>query len=799
MRLSYKWLSEYVDLSGISPKELADRLTLAGLEVEGIETMASGTHLVIGEVMDCRKHPDSDHLNVTRTRIGDRPEDVYQIVCGAPNCRRGLKVIVAMVGAELPGGIIGAKPVRGEESNGMLCSLLELGVDEKNLTDAQKAGIEELPADAPVGCTDVLGYLGLDDVILDISLTPNRADCSAMWNMAKEVAAVLKREAYWPDCKGKSDAGLPSTFKVVSETEQCPVFLGKAIHHVEIGPSPKWLVQRLQAYGMNSINNVVDISNYVMIETGQPLHFYNLAKLPLREIRVVDDRELTIKALDGKEFEIQKGDILITTGGEPTGIAGIMGGEESMIDETTEGIFIESALFNQAQVRRTSSRLNLTTEAAQRFSKGLEPLSQKKAMDRAVQLLTEYAGAEKMEETVIAGRIDYEPRIVTETLTHCNQLLGTRFTMEEIREVLTLLDFAPEIDGDSIICHIPSYRVDIEGRADIDEEIIRLIGYDALETTLPQMPSTVGALTPAQQLRRVTRDTLAGFGFNEIMTYTLIGQKDAEDACMPAGSPVKLAMPMSEARSHVRPSLMHSVLETLKFNQDHGNADNCLYELSMVYGAGVQDERLAIVMDGTFYSDPLHKNSWNTDFYTLKGVLFSWIEHLGYTGSRIKLKENHTDEKHFHPYRSAELYLDGRKLGVFGELHPQFSESLGLKKVYYAEISLTPLREARPAKLKFVSTAKYPSVIRDIALVVSRDTTAESILNTVRRSGSSIVRQSEIFDVYEGEHVSEGMKSVALRIVYRSDEKTLTDQEVQEAHQRILDGLRSNLKAELRS
>ena len=271
MRLSYKWLSEYVDLSGITPEELAEKMTTAGLEVEGIEPMAQGTNLVIGEVVECEDIPET-HLHATVTRIGPNPEDVTKIVCGAPNCRKGLKVIAALPGAELPGGTITAKPLRGYESNGMLCALYELGVDKKNLTEYQLSGIEELPADAPVGERNVFEYLGLDDTILDVSLTPNRADCSSMWNMAKEVGAILHREVKWPDYEGKADVGTPTSFKVASRTEKCPAFTGKVVNHVKVGPSPKWMVNYLHAAGMNSINNVVDISNFVMLETGQPLH-----------------------------------------------------------------------------------------------------------------------------------------------------------------------------------------------------------------------------------------------------------------------------------------------------------------------------------------------------------------------------------------------------------------------------------------------------------------------------------------------------------------------------------------------
>ncbi len=799
MKLSYKWLSEYVDLSGISPEELAQRMTTAGLEVEGLEPAASGTNLVIGEVLDCWDHPDSDHLHVTKVRVGDKPEDVYQIVCGAPNVRAGLKVIVALVGAELPGGKILVKPVRGQDSNGMICSLYELGVDKHWLSEKQISGIEELPADAPVGETKVLEYLGLDDTVLDVSLTPNRADCLSMWNMAKEVGAILHREVRWPDYEGKSDVGEKGDFRLALNTEKCSCFYGKVVNHVKVGPSPKWMVDYLHAAGINSINNVVDISNFVMMETGQPLHYYDLSKLPHHEITVVDDREMKMVALDGEEFEICKGDLLITTGGEATGIAGVMGGEESMIDENTQAIFIEAAHFDQVAVRRTSIRLNLITEAAQRFTKGVEVLGMRKAMDRSVQLLAEYADASGFEETIVAGNENYQPVVVKETLTRCNELLGTAFTMEQVEDVLTALDFQPEINGDEIICHIPSYRIDIERPADIDEEIIRLIGFDSLQNTLPALSATVGQMTPAQKLRRTIRDTMTGFGLHEIVTYTLIGENFVNNAYAPVGEAIALAMPMSEARKYIRTSLLNSVLECAQYNRAHQNVNNHLFEISKVYGKGTEEERLAILLDGNVHDDPLHGHVIPGDFYAMKGMITSWLEKCGYSAGRVRFNENHRDTEHFHPFMSAEVLVDNNFLGVFGRIHPEYESRFDLKDVVYAELSLEPLFRGKGSRIRYSALDRYPSVSRDIALVLKKEITASQLLDVVKKAGRKLVRSSEIFDIYEGSHVPEGYKSVALRIIYQAPDHTLTDEEITQAHTTILTSLKKQLDAELRA
>lgn len=794
MKLSYKWLKEYVDLTDITPAQLAEKMTTAGLEVEGIEPMAQAEGLVIGEVVEC-EDVEGTHLHRTITDVGDAK---YQIVCGAPNCRRGLKVIVALPGAKLPGGTIQAKPLHGMESNGMLCALFELGVDKKLLRQEQIDGIEELPADAPVGKKDVLGYLGLDDTILDVSLTPNRADCSAMWNMAEEVGAILHRKVTLPDYEGKSDVGTDSDFKVATNTEKCSCYLGKVINHVKVGPSPKWMQQYLNAAGVNSINNVVDISNFVMLETGQPLHYYDLSKLKGHEITVVDDRELKMTALDGNEFDIQKGDLLITTNGEATGIAGIMGGEESMIDENTTSIFVEAAHFDMASIRHTSIRLNLITEAAQRFTKGIETMAMQKAMDRSVQLLSQYADASGFEKTVKAGDFNYKPQVVVETLSHCNGLLGTHFTMDEVVDTLKWLNFRPEVNGDEITCHIPSYRIDIEGQADIDEEIIRLLGFDTLGSTLPDIAATVGSLSPMQKLRRTVRETMMSVGLNEIMTYTLVNEDYVTNGFAPLKDPIALAMPMSEARKYVRNNLINSVMEIVQYNEAHQNTDLGFYEISKVYGKDSEEERLAIVLDGNLQSDRLHGYSLPGDFYALKGIILNLIQKCGFTEGRLQIKANTTDTVHFHPYRSAEIYLDKKFLGVFGELHPSYAEKFDAKRVAYAELNLDVIAQEKSGRLRFEELPKYPAVSRDIAIVVDRDVTSESIIKAIRSSGVKILAGENVFDVYEGEHVEEGKKSVALSVSYQADH-TLTDEEINTAHEKILNNLKQRLKAELRA
>ncbi len=794
MKISYNWLKQYINLDDVTPYELADKLTTAGVEIEACEPYVLGTNLVIAKVEECYDHPDSDHLHVTKVNDGT---NVYQVVCGAPNVKAGIKVILAKDGAKLPGGTIKRSMVRGVESNGMICALFELGVDKKYLTDEQINGIEILGDDAVVG-EDPIKYLGLDDVVLDASLTPNRADLLSMWALAKEVGAILRKEVHLPECLDSTNIGTPSTFHLDTQTNKCPYFLGKVVNKVVVKPSPKWMQDQLHAAGIKAINNVVDISNYVMLETGQPLHFYNLAKLANKDIVVKDNIEMSLTALDGISYDVHKDDIVITTNGEPTGLAGIMGGDDSKIDETTTSIFIEAAHFNDVAIRNTSRRLGLATEAATRFIKGIEPMAAKKAVDRCVQLLTELADADGFETNVEAGTNNYEPVVVKETLEHCNQLLGTNYTSKQVEAVLNALDFKVINNNDEFTCHIPSYRTDIKIAPDIDEEVIRLLGYDDLKETLPLMSATVGALNPRQKLRRMIKDVLVGMGLNEIVTYTLTKADYMEDTIMPFGDYVQVMSPLSEDRRYMRSSLMASVLNCLAYNQNRQSVNNNLIEISAVTTQEKVQERLAICLSGHLQQDRLHQVDVKSDFYTLKGIIYDILERYGFNESRIMLKENTIDTIHFHPYRSACIYVGKDLLGIFGDVHPSYASKMDVTNCVYAELLLDVILANKVSKVRFVPLDKYPSVSRDIALVVKEDVQVQKIVETIKRSGNQLVRNVEVFDIYQGEHVEKGYKSVALNIIYQANDHTLKDEEINNCHQNILDNLQNKLDANLR-
>ncbi len=799
MRLSLNWLSHLVDLEGLKEEEIITKTIKAGFEVEGVEHLGDASGLVVGEVKECHDHPDSDHLHITKVDVGD---EILDIVCGAPNCRKGIKVICAKVGAKLPEIEIKASKIRGVESNGMLCSLLELGVSANLLSDDSPSlnGIEELGDEFKVGDTDILKRLGYKDTILDIGLTANRSDALAMHAMAKEMAAILDRPCHLPEYDNKSDIGEKGNFTLVSKSANCPHFLAKVVNHVTIKPSPFWIKEFLTSSGVKSINNVIDISNLVMLETGQPMHFYDIRTNENREITVIDDYEGEYEALDGVTYKIQKGDLMITSDNKPAGIAGIMGGENTKILDDTPGIIIECALFDHARVRQSANRLGLQTEAALRFAKGLDPLAQKKAMDRAVELLIEYADASGFEETVEWGKSAYEPYTVSESITHLNAVIGKEYSLDEVVDVFRRLDFKPEVKGDVITCHIPSYRTnDIKIAEDLDEEVIRLLGYDNLEATLPLMEATCGELTPHQSLRRKVREILRAQGLNETISYTLVDERKKNDTFYSYGEAIALSSPLSDDRKYIRTGLLNSLLETLNYNRDHDNKDVALFEISAVYAKDkAPTERLAVILNGVKERSKLLKYEVTSDFYVLKGIFELMMSELGFEYGRYTIDANEDDTLHLHPYQSAKITFEGKTLGYLGKLHPALLEGSKLSDVFYLEIDLELLSKAKGSKTKAPLINRFPSISRDIAIIVKEDVKALDLKKQIKKAGGKLLSKIEVFDVYRGEHIKKGYKSIALSLTYESFDKTLSVQEVEPLHAKVLDMLNKEYDANLR-
>lgn len=791
MKISMKWLSQYVDLSEVSAQTLADTLTLAGLEVESFEPLASGSHLIIGEVLRCEKHPQADQLSVTEVNVGQKS---LNIVCGAPNVAQGQKVIVAQVGSILPNIIIKEAKIKDIMSQGMICSLSEIGVNPKGLTQAQLDGIEVLSDDAPVG-HEALSYLGLDDVILDVKPTPNRSDFNAYWSVAYEVGALLNKEVKIPHQVDYHKQGTPSQLKVGSTTEYCSLFYGKKIGSLKVKPSPEWLKRALSSVGMHSINNVVDISNYVMLETGQPLHFYDAAKLKHEEIIVKTHQSGHLKTLDEKEITIEAHDLVITSHQQSIGLAGIMGGDDSKIDEHTTGIIIEAAQFDPSHIRHTSRRINLLTEASLRFQKGLDPLSASKALDRALELLVELAEASQIEETVQYGELNTNLKKVSVKLSHIHSLLGAPLGLSICVDVFKRLRFNPSVSDDVITCEIPSYRLDIDYPEDLIEEVGRIVGYERLVETITKTEVSRGYYSPKQRSRMRIKSILQGFGMHEIISYTLVSEKMTQDAVMPLDDAAVLLSPISDDKKVVRTSLLPSMLEVTAYNQAHKFKDFQVFEITNLNTLHQQQERLGIIQSGQMVFSSWQKQHKTYDFYTIKGTVDQILTDLGVSESRVRYEKG-VNHPLFHPLRSASIYLDQTCIAVLGELHPKAQKRYQVSSVWMAELNLEHLYQTKVSKVKFASISKMPVVVRDFAFIIDKSIEVDRLQKIIQKVSKTYIQSIEVFDVYEG--LDNDKKSIALSVSLQATDRTFSEEEIKKIEQDIILACQNQLKAELR-
>ena len=797
MLVSLKNIRQYVNLDGLTAEEIANGLTFAGVEVEEIRTLASGTNLVIGEIKTCEKHPDSDHLHILNVDLGKYGEQ--QIVCGAPNARAGLKVIVARVGAKLPGGEIKAGVIRGVASNGMCCSLLELGVDSKYLSEYQQAGIEELPADAPVGEDNVLGYLGLDDEVLNLKVLANRPDLLSLYNVAREIGAIFSREVKIPE--PTADVNFQTSLKVGSDTKNCSQFSGKEIKNIKVKESPKWMQEYLMAMGVRSINNIVDIGNYVMLVTGQPLHMYDADKLPAAELTARDDYDGDFVALDEKIYKVIPGDIVISCKGKPMCLGGVMGSLECAVDEKTTHIYIEAASFDGATIRHTSSRLGLASESSSRFVKGTNHFQSERVLNLAANLIKELCEGKEFSNIVTYQAEKYEEKKIPSSVKRINGRLGTEFSAEQIKAALERLHFKVEMKGEDFVATVPSWRLDVTCDADLSEEVIRLLGFENVKSILPTLDTKLGALTLEQDRLKNIRFTLLDKGLDECVTYSLISQKEENlFNLLNNEEHYKILNPLTDEREIFRTHILHSLLKVATYNVSRQNRDLALFETAHMISKSSHSTHLAIVLvgkeerRGAMESIPF-------DFYHMKGLVESLMDILGIESSRYKFDRNtqHLDE--LHPGKSAEIYFQNQIIGRFGELHPNqiAAYDLGKTSAVVLEMNLDSILSAKVSITKMAPISRFPSVSRDLALVVNKDVVARDLIKAIKVTGKGLVSEAQIFDVYEGEHIQEGKKSIAISVTYSSDDHTLTEKEITEMENRIKFELTKQFHAELRA
>ena len=793
MLVSFKWLEDYVSLP-VTPEELAEKITRSGIEVDGIHRKGQDfDHLVAGRVLKCERHPNADKLTVCLVDIGEG--EPVQIVCGAKNVAPGQGVIVAKPGAKLPNQVkIKKAKFRGVESNGMICSLQELGFEGKVVPKEYAEGIFVLPEDVPPG-TEIASLLHLDDPVLELELTANRGDCLSMIGVAYETAAILGGEVRLPEAEYEPirEKAEDHIRVKVDSPEDCPLYTAKIIRNVKIGPSPLWMQARLMAAGIRPHNNVVDITNYVMLEYGQPLHSFDYDRFGSKEVvvrRAKDGEKLV--TLDGVTRTLNENHLVITNGKEPVALAGVMGGADSEVTAKTTTVLLESALFAGPVVRRASKDLQLRSESSSRFEKGVDPARVKEAAERAAALMARYASGEVLEGTAEARALQADPVKITVDLEKMNAFLGTELTMAEVAGILERLRFPYEQKERTLTVTVPTRRPDITREVDVYEEIARLYGYDLLPGTLPRGPQTPGGLTDYQKKRRIVKYFLEGAGLQEAITYTLTSREKFRLFSLTATEEIPLSLPMSEEHSVLRQSLLPHLLDAVRYNRARKNENIALYEIGSVFlsrGAGKQPEErehLAFVLTGLWVDHPWQGERVKADFFTAKGILEQLFAKLGLK-NRIRFVKREAEG--FHPGQTAEILFDGEAIGVIGKIHPAMEKNWDIKDVFAAEIILAKLLRSENEPLVYSQVPRFPSVSRDIALVCGKDLSAGELKETIVAAGGKLLTDAKVFDVYEGEKMDADKKSVAFSLTFSDPERTLTDEEIDRALERILRAL----------
>lgn len=810
MLVSLKWLRDYVDYGEKSVDEMSTLLTKLGLEVDGVEYIAKekSENIVAGYVKTAEQHPNADKLSLCEVDVGE--EENLQIICGADNVAAGQKVVVAKPGAVLPGNFkIKKVKLRGIESNGMICSLQELSVDDKFIPSEFAEGIIVLPEETEIG-SSVEEILNLDDIVLDIDLTPNRADALSMLGVAHDVSAVVDSPVIYPEINlTRSEESAKDYIDVsVAEESIAPYYGAMIIKNVKVAPSPIWMQNRLLAAGIRPINNVVDITNYVLIEYGQPLHAFDYDLIGSKEIvvrRAQSDE--VIKTLDGKERVMNDNHMLITNGTDPVAIAGVMGGADSEVNENTTTILLEAAYFDRTLIRNAVSHTGLRSEASNRFEKGVDPNRVQVAGDRAASLLSEYANGEVLKDTVKVDNLDTGEETLMLNTEKVNARLGTEISNQEIETILTKLGFTYESSGNDYTLSIPTRRIDVSIFEDMVEEIARVYGYDNIPYTLPANASKPGGLSAPQLLKRQIKHYLESVGLTETITYSLVSKQQTETLLSPElesknYKPVPLSMPLSVDHQYLRLSQLPELLNRLTHNVSRKQTNIALYEAGSIFlneeeNIETQPEeqmRLSAALTGLWVDHKWQNERKQTDFYLIKGIIEGLADYLA-----IEIEFKQAVIKDMHPGRAATLHVNDELIGFMGQVHPSLAKEKDLKETFVFDLNLAYLLEAKRPELLYTPIPKYPSILRDIAVVVEESVQAGDIQKTIEDIGQPLVKQVEAFDVYTGEGLESNEKSIAFNLHYRDSEKTLTDKEVDASFDEVIEAVKSKHHAKIRN
>ncbi|MCK1193922.1 phenylalanine--tRNA ligase subunit beta [Streptococcus uberis] len=801
MLVSYKWLKELVAID-VPSAELAEKMSTTGIEVEGVEIPAEGlSKLVVGHVLSCEDVPET-HLHLCQVDTGD--DEPRQIVCGAPNVRAGIKVIVAIPGARIADNYkIKKGKIRGMESLGMICSLQELGLPDAIIPKEFSEGIQILPDNAIPG-DSIFSYLDLDDEIIELSITPNRADALSMRGVAHEVAAIYGKELKFPvKIPQESSKATSDLISVAIESDKVLTYASRVVENVTVQASPQWLQNRLMNAGIRPINNVVDVTNYVLLYFGQPMHAFDFNKFESGDILARQARNgEKIVTLDGEERDLIDQDIVITVNDKPVALAGVMGGKATEIDSHSKTVVLEAAVFDGKAIRKTSGRLNLRSESSSRFEKGVNYDTVIEALDFAAAMLEELAGGQVLAGYLQAGQVPTEPVQVLTTLDYVNVRLGTNLAYSDIEDVFAKLGFGLAGDAQAFTVSVPRRRWDISIQADLVEEIARIYGYDKLPTTLPEAGGTAGELTASQLLRRRVRAIAEGAGLTEIISYALTTPEKAQAFAIESSHLTELMWPMTIERSALRQNIVSGMLDTIAYNVARKQKNLAIYEIGKVFEQNAdpkvdlpnERDTFAFALTGLVAEKDFQTQATAVDFYYAKGILESLF-------SKLNLKVTFVAEKDMasmHPGRTARILLGEETIGFLGQVHPQVANDYDIPETYVVELNLQAIEANMASTQIFTEISKQPAVSRDIALLVDDQLSHQDIVTIIEGLGLKYLESIKLFDVYAGANIEPGKKSMAYSLTFQNPQESLRDEEVAKYMNKISEALLEKANAQVR-
>lgn len=805
MKVSYQWLKEYLDID-VEPHELAEKIARTSVDINDVYSLSDGLKkIVVGDVITCEPHPDSDHLHVCQVDVGE--DEPIQIVCGAPNVAAGEKVIVALHGARIGDNVkIKRGKIRGVQSNGMLCALQELGFSDKIAPKDYDDGIYLLPDDAKPG-ESVFPYLGMDDVIIDTDVTPNRGDMLSIYGNVNDIAAFYGLKPHFKEVAVKEEASQATSDRLsaqVTDPKLAPTYKLRVVDGVTVADSPLWLQIKLWNSGVRPVNNVVDVTNYVLLKYGQPLHSYDYDQLPGHDFGVrhaqADEKFTT---LDGDEQTLKESDIVVTAAGQPVALAGTMGGQGTAVSASTKTVALEAAIFDPIMVRKQARRLDLHSESSMRFERGINPATVETALDEAAELISELAGGQVTTGIVTASEKPAEDKQITLSLAKINHVLGTELSQDEVSDIFNRLAFPVDVvDNDQLMVTVPARRWDIFVAADLYEEIARIYGYDNLPATLPVMTRSHGGLTPRQKFLRASRHEMEGMGLTQAISYSLTTEDKAKQFQIePLAEPMKLDFPMSSDHVATRMSLISGLLIDVAYNVARNVNNVALYEVGRVFlpkggERPEEQEHLAGAITGQLLANSWHKQDQPVDFFQIKGIVERYLHNLGLAGT-VTYRATQ-DRAEMHPGRTADIYVDDQLVGFVGQVHPRTAKDYKVPATYVFELNLEALLAADKVANEYHPISKYPAITRDIALLVDHNVTNADVVAVIEKRAGAFLKKVHLFDVYSGLHLPKGKKSLAYTLTYQDDHGTLTEDQVNKAFAKVTQALEDELAAEIR-